>query len=110
FVPGRTPHPKSDPAGHSYGVKAPPVAPLDPERWRECQPYLYGLDLFNGQFYWEAHEQFEALWHAAGRSGVVADFLKGLIQLAATGVKHLEGRPVGVTSHAARAAELWQGI
>jgi hypothetical protein len=110
FVPGRAPHPKSDPAGHSFGVEGEPVQPLDRERWRESKTYLFALDLFNGQYFWEAHEQLEGLWLACGRRGVVADFLKGLIKLAAAGVKHLEGRPRGVTSHASRAAELWRGV
>jgi uncharacterized protein len=47
FVPGRAPHPKSDPAGHSFGVEHAPVAPLDPEHWQESRLYLYGIDLFN---------------------------------------------------------------
>lgn len=106
FVPGKSPHPKSGPAGHSYGVESPPPAPLDPAHWSASRPYLYGLDLFNHQFYWEAHEQFEALWLAAGRAGPVADFLKALIKLAAAGVKHLEQQPQGVKSHAGRAGEL----
>ena len=40
----------------------------------------------------------------------MADFLKGLIKLAAAGVKHREGNPGGVRSHVRRAAELWRGI
>lgn len=110
FVPGRAPHPKSDPTGHSFGVKDEKVAPLNPDHWRESKPYLFGLDLFNAQFYWEAHEALEGLWHASGRRGIVADFLKGLIHLAAAGVKNLEERPEGVKSHANRAAELWRGV
>jgi hypothetical protein len=109
FVPGQQPHPVSDPAGHSFGVTHAPPAPLVPERWRECHDYLRGLDLFNNGYYWEAHEAWEGLWHAAGRKGAVADFLKGLIKLAAAGVKQLEGKPKGVKSHARRAAELWRG-
>jgi hypothetical protein len=110
FVPGRSPHPRSDPAGHSFGVEAGAVTPLDPGRWPASRAYLYGIDLFSHDFYWEAHEVWEGLWHAAGRKGLLADFLKGLIKLAAAGVKHLEGRPKGVHSHACRAAELWRGV
>lgn len=110
FVPGHAPHPKSDPKGHSFGVVGETVVPLDAERWRESRSYLFGLDLFNAQFFWEAHEQFEGLWLACGRRGMVANFLKGLIKLAAAGVKHLEGRPDGVKSHASRAAELFRGV
>jgi hypothetical protein len=86
------------------------VAEVDPGRWQESRPYLYGLDLFNSGYYWESHVQLEALWIAAGRKGALADFLKGLIKLAAAGVKHLEGTPAGVKSHSRRAAELWRGV
>jgi uncharacterized protein len=105
-VPGKTPHPESDPAGHSFGHPRPKAAPVDPARWLESREYLRGLDLFNHGYYWEAHEQWEALWHAAGRQGPLADFLKGLIRLAAAGVKAREGRPAGVASHARAAARL----
>jgi hypothetical protein len=108
FVPGRFPHPTSDPKGHSFGI-SPPMAPkIVPENWQECRPYLYGIDLFNGGFFWEAHVAWESLWMACGRKGAVADFLKGLIKLAAAGVKALEGIPEGVKSHSSRAAELWR--
>jgi uncharacterized protein len=110
FVPGRAPHPVSDPAGHRFGLNPPVPDKLDPDHWETNKAYLFGLDLFNAGYFWESHEQWESLWHAAGRSGMVADFLKGLIKLAAAGVKHLEGNPRGVKSHACRAAELWQAV
>jgi hypothetical protein len=106
-IPGRTPHPVSDLTGHSFGVLRNNLpAGFDLARWRECRQYLRGLDLFNHGYYWEAHEAWEVLWHAAGRSGPVADFIKALIQLAVGGVKHLEGKPDGMRTHAMRAAEL----
>ncbi len=110
YIPGRFPHPESDPAGHSFGKKRSPVAALDPAQWVANKTYLYGLDLFNAGFFWESHVEFESLWLAAGRKGPLADFLKGLIQLAAAGVKHLESNITGVNNHARRAAELWQGV
>jgi hypothetical protein len=108
FVPGQAPHPHSHPAGHSYGATPESPAPVDPQRWQDSQSFLYALDLFNAQFYWECHEQLEGLWLAAGRKGPVADFLKGFIKLAAAGVKHREGKPRGVKGHARRAAELFR--
>ncbi len=107
YIPGRFPHPAADPAGHSLGRK-PVVPPVEPERWQECRPYLYGIDLFNGGYYWESHVAWESLWLACGRQGVAADYLKGLIKLAAAGVKALEGKAAGVQSHSGRAAELWR--
>jgi hypothetical protein len=110
YIPGRCPHPTAAPAGHSYGIE--PVVPekVEPEKWRECSPYLFGIDLFNGGFYWESHVAWESVWMAFGRKGVVADFMKGLIKLAAAGVKALEGKPAGVKSHSGRAAELFRRV
>jgi hypothetical protein len=100
------PHPESDPAGHSYGHREAPAAPLTEADWRDNATWLWAADLFNHGYYWEAHEAWESLWHAAGRHGEVADLLKGLIKLAASGVKAREGRAAGVRLHAARAREL----
>ena len=106
YVPGLFPHPISDPQGHSHGQQPAPVEPPRPDAWTECIPYLRGLDLFNHGYYWEAHEAWEALWHACGRSGPMADFFKGLIQLAVTGVKLRQGHAEGARWHARRAEEL----
>jgi hypothetical protein len=110
FVPGRQPHPISDPRGHSHGRAVEAVPAPDPERWSACLTYLRGVDLFNHGYYWEAHEAWEGLWHACGRSGDVAALLKGLIHLAAAGVKVREGRPPGVRSHAERARQHFQHL
>jgi len=107
YVSGHFPHPLRDPAGHLFGHEPQEAAALDAGRWRESREYLYALDLFNYGYYWEAHEVWEALWHAAGRRGPMADFLKALIKLAAAGVKLREGRPGGVKRHARRAQELF---
>jgi hypothetical protein len=110
FVPGRNPHPTGDPSGHSFGVEPAVPARVEPNHWQSCRPYLRGIDLFNAGYYWESHVAWESLWLACGRKGIVADFLKALIKLAAAGVKALEGTPDGVKSHSARAAELWRGV
>jgi len=64
-----------------------------------------GVELFDAGYYWEAHEAWEVLWHAAGRRGPTADVLRGLIKLAAAGIKVRERREPGVRTHARRAAE-----
>ena len=110
YVPGHSPHPVSNPAGHMHGTEHETPLPLVPESWQESPEYLYGIDLFNHGYYWEAHEAWEALWLAAGRHGSVADFLKGLIKLAAAGVKAREGNPRGVQRHGLRAIELLCGV
>ena len=109
YVPGtKTPHPIRHPEGHSHGRKGRTPQPMDPDVWHENRNFLLAIDLFNYGYYWEAHEQFEAVWKAVGRSGDVADFLKGLIKLSAAGVKQLESRPEGFRRHMARAMTLFE--
>lgn len=108
YVPGRAPHPKSDPRGHAYGRAEESLAEFDPEKFEQSRDFRYAVDLFHAGYYWEAHEVWEALWHVVGRAGSTADLLKGLIKLAAAGVKVLEGIPSGAASHARRAAELFE--
>ncbi len=59
YVPGESPHPTRDRDGHSFGSEPDTPEPPDPEDWRSCPDYLYGIDLFNHGFYWEAHEAWE---------------------------------------------------
>ena len=110
YVPGKFPHPIRDPQGHSFGEVPDEVVHLNPRRWQECRAYLRGIDLFNHGFYWEAHESWEAVWHAAGRQGAVADFIKGLIKLAAACVKAREGSAIGVARHATRGDKLFREL
>lgn len=108
YVPGLAPHPISDPRGHSFGIATPTALPLDESSYAINDSYLFAIDLFNHGYYWEAHEEWERLWHRAGRTGPTADFLKGLIKMAAAGVKLREGRVAGVRQHGNRSAELLQ--
>ncbi len=111
YVPGSgTPHPVSDPQGHMYGLAEPRVSPLNPDRWQENETFLYAIDLFNHGYFWEAHEAWEALWHAVGRTGTEAKFLKGLIKIAAAGVKQLEDNASGVRRHSRRAIDILSSL
>jgi uncharacterized protein len=106
YVPGFTPHPVSDPRGHLRGQAPEAATPLDPQRWSESGAYRFAVDLFNHGYYWEAHEVWESLWHAAGRRGPMAIWLKALIKLSAAAVKLREGNARGVERHARRTLEL----
>lgn len=107
YVPGGPwPHPISSPEGHSYGQASSKNASADEPMGSQSPLFQRGVVLFNAGYYWEAHEVWEALWHAYGRRGVLADVVRALIKLAAAGVKVREGQEHGVRVHARRAAEL----
>lgn len=109
-TPGVTPHPVKSPKGHSYRQRNARMPPLEPSNWQDSPTYLYAVDLFNHGYYWEAHESWEGLWHAAKRRGITADFLKGLIKLAAAGVKVRQANQSGAQTHCRRARGLFHKV
>ena len=68
--------------------------------------FLWGLDLFNHGYYWEAHEAWEGLWQVADRDGPLRMLFKGLILLSAAGIKIRERKNAAAARHAKRAAAL----
>ena len=107
--PGVTPHPERDPNGHDYGKVRAPQVELTGENWSTHAGYLFGIDLFNAGYYWEAHVEWEELWQAASdRTDRL--FLQGLVQLAAAMVKLHAGSPVGVGKLSRRAAEKFERV
>lgn len=99
FVSGYYPHPNNDPEGHSYGKPEQTPEKLDPGNWQKSQLYLYGIDLFNRGYYWEAHEIWEALWRLTESGDPAELLLHGLIKLAAAGVKVRQNNSNGIRSH-----------
>jgi hypothetical protein len=95
FVPGLNPHPRRHPRGHAYGTPELPPPSLPPERWRDNAVYLQGIDLYNFAYWWECHEALEGLWHLTGHQGMEAQFLQGIIQVAAANLKRHAGAPAG---------------
>ena len=76
FQPGKHPHPTRDPKGHSYtGEPEPPADYFEPEEWRDNEDYLFGVDLYNHGYLWEAHEAWESIWHPSKHDAEQADFL-----------------------------------
>lgn len=111
FYPGAgIPHPVRDTRGHFYGKKKLAPAVLNDQNWTSNRSYLHGLDLFNFGFYWEAHEEWERLLRVCGQETSNGKFLKGLIKLAAAGVKVREGSIHGVRRHAASAGEVFADV
>ena len=103
YLPGKKPHPVRDPAGHSYHVEPIPVAA---EASLGSDAFLWGLDLFNHGYYWEAHEAWEGLWQVADRDSPLRMLFKGLILLSAAGIKIREGKHAAAVRHTGRAAAL----
>ena len=92
-----------DPAGHSYHVEFIQVVA---EALLGSDPFLWGLDLINHGYYWEAHEAWEGLWRVADRDGPLRTLFNGLILLSAAGVKLRERKNAAAARHAMRAAAL----
>ena len=101
YVPGHAPHPVSHPDGHLRGFEL-------PDAWSQADHFEWGRRLFNNGFYWEAHEAWEHLWLELGRTSDEALIVKGLIKLAASGVKCRECNATGAVRHATRSAALLQ--
>ncbi len=98
FIPGQHPHPTAHPDGHSYhppGEPEPEATNHAPDAWRQSEEYLFGVDLYNHGYWWEAHESWEALWQLTDKKGVQGKFLQGLIQTGAAHLKFLLNHPRG---------------
>ena len=103
YLPGRSPHPVRDPTGHSYHVGPLAVAT---EASPGSDAFLWGVDLFNHGYYWEAHEAWEGLWQVTDRDNPLRMLFKSLIMLSAAGVKIRERKNAAAARHAVRAAAL----
>ena len=95
-IPGATFHPRTHPSGHSYGAAERDSLPLTEENWCANEAYLFGVDLFNYAYWWEAHEAWESLWNLAEHQALSRIYLQGLIQTTAALVKWREGNERGV--------------
>lgn len=87
YIPGLHPHPVKSPEGHSFGVEEEKVDKWDSNEWKKNKDYLYGIDLFNYHYYWEAHEAWEGLWISSVRNSSEHRFLQGLIKCGAAFLK-----------------------
>lgn len=108
FLPGLTPHPITHPQGHSHGISPAVPEPLPPEDWAASPPYLYGCDLYNRGYWWEAHEAWEGLWQVTRAAPAQHRFLQGLIQAANAQLKLALAKPQAVRRLWAKAEAHWQ--
>jgi predicted metal-dependent hydrolase len=104
FIPGKTPHPEKK-GGYLNGKNL-DFSPLENEDFFANPDFCYAVDLFNHQYFWEAHIYWEGLWHQVGRKGERADFLKALIKLTAGKLKVELNQEEAAYTHWLRAKEL----
>jgi uncharacterized protein len=95
YIPTQSPHPVIDPNGHSYKKVEEKVSFSPPEKWKQNDLYLYGVDLFNHGYWWEAHEAWETVWMTTPKTDVHGQFLQGLIQFSAAVLKLYSGSKNG---------------
>ena len=107
YVPGLQAHPFRHEGGHMYtDGSAPCEQPWNPETpWKVDERYLFGADLFDHRYYWEAHEAWEALWHSAAPDSNIHRLLQSLIQYAAATLKFHTGHQRGALRLYNRATE-----
>ncbi|HER20508.1 MAG TPA: DUF309 domain-containing protein [Chromatiales bacterium] len=107
YVPGLQPHPTRDRRGHSYGREDDFADQRGwrPDDWPRLAPWLWGVDLFNRFYFWEAHEAWEALWSTTERDAPPGLLLQGLIQIAAALLKVHLGSVAGAARLSSTAIE-----
>ena len=88
FVAGLNPHPVASPLGHSYGQIEEDLPGLTLSNWASHSHYLYGMDLYNFAFFWEAHEALEGLWRKTVLKSTMYLFLQGIIQICGACLKY----------------------
>ena len=88
----------------------PPAGALPPEAWQQDMRYLFGCDLFNHGFFWEAHEAWEACWMQSPPDSERARFLQALIQAANALLKQRMQRPHAVARLLAEVTRLFAGL
>jgi len=85
---------------------APIEADWDPTTPWHCDlQYLYAADLFDQRYFWEAHEAWEALWHAAEPDSSTHRLLQSLIQYAASILQNHLGHTGGANRLFGRATD-----
>src|SRR5438309_7373438 len=85
-----------------------PIEPLAASARAEMQTLREGIDLFNQERFWEAHELLEEIWHPA--TGVERDIIQGLILTAAALVHYQKNENDVCVSILGRAMEKLGGF
>ncbi len=78
-----------------YRVQEPAAHPLTRDGWAENEDFLFGVDLFNAGYFWEAHTFWERLWAIDETAPEIRRFLQAIIQTAAACLKVRQGQKAG---------------
>jgi hypothetical protein len=76
-------------------VEEPAAHPLTEDGWADNEDFLFGVDLFNAAYFWEAHAFWERLWVLEETSPEIRRFLQAIIQTAAACLKVRQGQTAG---------------
>jgi hypothetical protein len=111
YIPGLQPHPKG-----ATSKGAPAHAPLKlsgkdflAEGWKACTPFVFGVDLYNHGFWWEAHEEWESVWKAFD-AHIARPLVQVLILTAAIHLQVFVGKQAGVETLSKNWHKLWNLI
>jgi hypothetical protein len=85
------------------------LAEMDRHEDRLAQRCLYGCQLFEAGFYWEAHEAWEPVWHAARPNSAAALLIQAAIALANAALKIRMQQPRAARRLTSRAHSLLAG-
>ena len=96
-MPGLHTHPFRSPEGHLYTDGSAPIEAVwaTDLPWAQDEAWLWGCELYQQRYHWEAHEAWEALWHQVPQGSVDHLVLQGLIQASACVLKHHLGHILG---------------
>ena len=91
YIPGQTKRPGDDMGPAHIHDCSQVNAQITAQNWFKSPAFVYALDLFNAQYWWETHEVLELIWIETGKTTNSALFIQGIIQVAAALVKNKQG-------------------
>ncbi len=117
FLPGINQHPNKNSLQRHIPELPDKGKLINAGNWQNSPAYLYAIDVFNHEYYWEVHEILEHLWIKNGKNSEAAIFLKGIIQLSVALLKVKLGNKYGAkrllnkaVMHLQRQEKIYLGI
>jgi hypothetical protein len=111
YVPlGSHPHPTMDAGGHMQDRLAPPGDPPSELAWMTNRYWLYGIDLFNNWYFWEAAEVWSPLWVGLEKKAPAAVFVQTMMMVSGGILKAHCNEPKGVLSFWQKADERFTAL